>query len=71
MKLKIGARVMGDGRHHIVLLDEAGEPLPRQIRTEISDAITRLGTITVEFGIDGKNVSYEESMPIVDAAALR
>ncbi|KFC62776.1 hypothetical protein FF80_03343 [Devosia sp. LC5] len=56
MKLKL--QVVG---HHLMLCDESGEPLPNQTRIDISDRIDDLPRLTVEFIIDGENITPAES----------
>lgn len=56
MKLKL--QVVGG---HLMLCDEHGMPLPNQTRIDVSDRPDDLPRLTVEFIIDGKNVTPAES----------
>lgn len=47
--------------HHLMLCDEHGKPLPNQTRIDISDRVDDLPRLTVEFIIDGENITPAET----------
>jgi hypothetical protein len=57
VKLQIRFLDEGVGRRFYVLTDEAGNMLPGQMNVKINHGVSRLGVVTVEFGIDDKDVS--------------
>ena len=60
MLIKIEEAASVPGGRAIMLCDDEGMPLPRQIRTTVDTGAGDLGEITVTFSIDGEQVRFAD-----------